>query len=204
VQPRGIALLALPCLVLLCCAACAQNQSGTKPQTSPAEDQATQLNAGFDRSRIVKLRGLLRDHDGEHLSGAVGVLFAIYEQKEGGAPVWQEAQNVEADMHGRFAALVGSTNSEGIPPELFGAEKTRWLGMQVLLPGEVEQPRIRLVRTDNGLMAQRATRLVIPERSGEQAAAAESQEASNENAGTQQDDQTGLSKRPRRARKRFD
>jgi hypothetical protein len=144
--PRGIGLPALLVLaVIACCAGCAPLESGTPRKTGWPE-------TGVDRSHTVNLVGVLRDHDGTGLTGVVSVLFAIYEQPKDGAPLWQEVQNVEPDDRGRFTALVGSTRSEGIPAYLFDAEKTRWLGVEVLLSGEVEQPRIRVTSGSLGLM----------------------------------------------------
>ena len=198
VKPRGNGLLRSLLLLALCCAACTQKESATAPQTASAGKQAAQIKA--DRSRILKLRGVLKDYEGKRVSGVVGVLFAIYEQQEGGSPLWQEVQNVEVDDRGRFTASVGATKSEGILPELFTAQKTRWLGEQVLLPGEVEQSRIRIVSTSDGLVAQRAVRLVIPEESGDQPATAEAQPASEQAADSPKDESA---KGPSGSRLRF-
>jgi len=50
-----------------------------------------------------------------------GATFAIYAQQEGGTPLWSEDQNVELDANGNYTALLGSTNNEGMPVELFTA-----------------------------------------------------------------------------------
>src|ERR1700694_3750494 len=112
--------------MLICCVGCAQQESGTPPNAVSTADQTAQVKTDFDPSGVLKLRGVLRNHDGERLTGVVGVLFAVYERQEGGAPLWQEVQNVQADA-GRFTALVGSTKSGGILPELFGTGKALWL-----------------------------------------------------------------------------
>src|ERR1700687_259499 len=185
-QPRGIALQASLCLLVSCCAACTQRHSGAQPQAAPAGNQAAEVKTDLDRRRTLEFRGELNDQEGKHLPGIVGVLFAIYEQQEGGAPLWQEVQNVEGNKRGRFKAMVGSTKSEGIPPELLTPEKAVWMGTQVLLPGEVEQPRVRLVGTDGGLMAEQIITPVTPEESGDEPAAAEVQEASGGPTASQQ------------------
>jgi len=113
-------------------------------------------------ARAVKFGGVLKDHAGHPLTGTVGVLFSIYEE-ETGTRVWQEVQNVEVDRHGFFAATVGSTRSEGIDPAIFHADRPLWIALQVLLPGEVEQPGRRLVSGSNGLLAKSETNLVIPQ-----------------------------------------
>ena len=202
-QSNGIVLQTSLCLAVLCCAACAQKTSGAKASTN----HVTEVKPESDSSRVVKLRGAFKDHDGKHLTGVVGVLFAIYDQQQGGAPLWQEVQNVELNDRGRFIALVGSTKSEGIPPELFGPEKTLWLGKQVLLLNEVEQPRIRLLSTDDGLMAQYVvTPPAIREKSDDQQAAGELQDASGDTASSQQasqQDPSAQTNRPPRARRRL-
>jgi hypothetical protein len=185
---------------------CAQQESGSKPQTARAENQASQANADTDRPFTVKLGGVLRDHKGKRVTGVVSILFAIYEQQEGGAPLWQEVQNVEMREHGYFNADVGSTTQGGIPAELFTTEKTRWLGKQVLLPDEVEQPRMRLVSTSDGLMAERVETPMIPDTTGDQSAVAEAQEKTPDEAtSSQQDsqqDRSGPSNRRLSARQR--
>jgi hypothetical protein len=138
-------------VALLSCSACAYKDR--QAQQAVTTNAATPASANSDRSRILKFRGVLKDHDGNRLKGTVGVLFAIYERQEGGAPVWQEAQNVELNERGIFTAQVGSTSEEGIRPELFSPGKTLWMGMQVLQPGEEERPRVRLVSGADGLRA---------------------------------------------------
>ncbi|HVS90305.1 MAG TPA: hypothetical protein VHF01_19040 [Candidatus Acidoferrum sp.] len=203
---QSIGLLAWICLVVLSCVGCAQQKSGSKLQIARAENQASQANAGTDRACTVKLGGVLRDHKGKRLTGVVGVLFAIYEQQEGGAPLWQEVQNVEMRERGYFNAEVGSTIKDGIPAELFTTEKTRWLGKQVLLPDEVEQPRMRLVSTSDGLMAERFETPLIPDTSADQSAVAEAQEKTPDEATSSQldsqQDRSGPTNRRLRARQR--
>jgi hypothetical protein len=149
VEARPTKVLALLALIVLFLAGCVQQEWETVPQTIPTQSQPTQA-ADFHRPRVVKLRGVLTDNEGKRLTGFAGVLFAIYEQQQDGVPLWQEVQNVKADYGGNFTAFVGSTTSEGIPIEFFAKRKTYWLGKQLLLPGEVEQPRIRLVRPPVG------------------------------------------------------
>ena len=197
---REVSMLTSVCLAALCCVGCTQQESGIRPQTASAGNQAAQGKTDSKTSRVVKLRGMLKDHDGKRLAGVVGVLFAIYEQQEGGPPLWQEVQNVDVDDRGRFTASVGATKSEGILPELFTAQKTCWLGEQVLLPGEVEQSRIRIVSTSDGLVAQRAVRLVIPEESGDPPATAEAQQASEQAADSPKDESVN---RPSRSKPRL-
>ena len=147
--------------VLVSCAGCAPLESGTPWRIGSAETD-------FDRSHKVKFEGILRDHLGTPLTGVVSVLFAIYEQPRDGASLWQEVQNIELDDRGHFTAFVGSTRSEGIPTYLFTTEKTRWLGMQIMQPGEVERPRIQLISAPQGLMTARVLGFANPAGSGDQ------------------------------------
>jgi hypothetical protein len=133
---------------MLSCAGPAQQGSVTTSATSLAAEGSTD----FDPLVTFRLQGVLRDHAGRKLRGRVeGMLFSIYAQQEGGAPVWEEVQNVEVDDQGRFAVMVGSTVDGGIRRDLCGGKDTLWLARLVLLPGEVEQPRILLMRGPDGL-----------------------------------------------------
>jgi hypothetical protein len=174
--------------MLICCVACAEQESGTPPNTVSTENQSARVKTNIGPPSILKLRGVLRDHNGKRLAGVVGVLFAVYEQQEDGAPLWQEVQNVEVDNQGRFAVLVDPTTNGGIRPELFGQGNGIWLGKQVLLPGEVEQPRIRLVRAPNGLLVERGGRSVTLANSGNQLVAAPSLESSDQTSGSTRDE----------------
>ena len=103
--------------------------------------------------RLVKFSGALKDSGGNPLSGVVGVTFSIYKEPEGGAALWMETQNVQLDDQGRYTVPLGATKNEGIPVELFNAAESRWLAVQVNLPGEVEQPRVLLVSVPYALKA---------------------------------------------------
>jgi len=103
--------------------------------------------------RLVKFSGALKDSGGKPLSGVAGVTFSIYKDPEGGAALWMETQNVQLDDQGRYTVQLGTTKNEGIPVELFNAAESRWLAVQVNLPGEVEQPRVLLVSVPYALKA---------------------------------------------------
>jgi hypothetical protein len=101
----------------------------------------------------VKFAGGLKDEQGKARTGVVGVTFAVYKDQEGGAALWLETQNVELDEQGHYTVLLGATRNEGLPLELFSAGEPRWLGMQVNLSREVEQPRVLLVSVPYALKA---------------------------------------------------
>jgi hypothetical protein len=77
---------------------------------------------------VVKFSGIARDGNGMPTVGVVGRTFGIYEQQEGGSPLWVETQNVQTDVHGRYTVLLGSTQTDGIPLSLFVNGTARWVG----------------------------------------------------------------------------
>jgi hypothetical protein len=68
-------------------------------------------------------------------AGPIGATFAIYNEPEGGTPLWTEEQNVELDAAGNYSVLLGSTKNEGVPAELFGANDLRWLAGEIQCAG---------------------------------------------------------------------
>jgi hypothetical protein len=103
--------------------------------------------------RLVKFSGVAKDELGKARTGAVGLTFGIYKEMEGGAALWLETQNAQLDEQGRYTVLLGVTKNEGLPLELFTSGEPRWLGWQVQLPGEAEQPRVLLASVPYALKA---------------------------------------------------
>src|SRR5713101_7257291 len=160
----------LLCLVFFLCVAGAQGQQrpvsddaasrqGRGPVTAVPESPSRTAQAPSEVvptlavPRLIKFAGTLKDAQGKPLSNTVGVTFAIYKEQEGGAPLWLETQNVQLDEQGHYSVLLGATKSEGLSLELFSAGEPRWLGVQVNLPQELEQPRVLLVSVPYALKA---------------------------------------------------
>jgi hypothetical protein len=101
--------------------------------------------------RLVRFAGTAQDLSGTPLTGVVGITFAFYSEKTGGAPLWLETQNATADSAGHYTVLLGATKPEGLPAELFTSEQARWVGVQV--SGQPEQPRVLLVSAPYALKA---------------------------------------------------
>jgi hypothetical protein len=101
--------------------------------------------------RLVRFAGTAKDLNDSPLTGVVGITFAFYSEKTGGAPLWLETQNATADSTGHYTVLLGSTKPEGLPAELFTSEQARWVGVQV--SGQPEQPRVLLVSAPYALKA---------------------------------------------------
>ena len=101
--------------------------------------------------RLVRFAGTARDLNANPLSGVVGITFSLYAEQTGGAPLWLETQNVQADGNGRYSVLLGTTKADGLPAELFTSEQARWVGVQV--SGQAEQARVLLVSAPYALKA---------------------------------------------------
>ncbi len=107
---------------------------------------------------LIRYGGALRDAQGAPFSSsAVGVTFAIYNQQDGGAPVWMETQTVTLDAGGNYGVLLGSTTAAGLPADLFSQQEQRWLGVQV--QGQSEEPRVLLVSVPYAFKAHEAETL---------------------------------------------
>jgi hypothetical protein len=109
--------------------------------------------------RLVKFSGTLKDATGSPLTGVVGISFSMYSDSNGGAPLWQEVQNVQLDQQGRYTVLLGTSTAGGIPVELFASGESRYLGVQPALSGETERPRVLMVSVPYALKASDAETL---------------------------------------------
>jgi trimeric autotransporter adhesin len=112
--------------------------------------------------RLIRINGILaeppaasgnsRSIDSHPInSRSIDLAFSLYAEEAGGEPLWQETQRVEVDATGHYSALLGSTQPEGLPTELFKSAQAQWLG--VARQGDQEQPRIMLVSVPFALKA---------------------------------------------------
>src|SRR3984957_4995815 len=101
--------------------------------------------------RLIRYQGVARDLASKPLPGGVGVTFSLYAEQNGGAALWMETQNVQADATGHYSVLLGSTKADGIPSELFASAQARWIGVQI--DQQAEQPRTLLVSAPYALKA---------------------------------------------------
>jgi hypothetical protein len=116
----------------------AVDAASSSPGTTPS-----QIN-GSVVPRLIKFAGLVKDATGKVQTGAASLTFSLYEEQESGRPLWVETQNVQLDEQGRYTVLLGATQPEGLPLDLFVTGQARWLGVQPALPGVGEQPRVLL------------------------------------------------------------
>jgi hypothetical protein len=118
---------------------------------SSAQQQAASASSAVV-PRLVNFSGKVFNAEGKTISGVAGVIFAIYQEQSGGAPLWIETQNVQADSNGSYTAQLGSTKPDGLPLDLFTSGAARWLG--VTINGGEEQPRILLLSVPYALPRQ--------------------------------------------------
>ena len=90
-------------------------------------------------------------------SGTTGVIFALYKDQTGGAPLWQEVQSVPVDSSGHYVAFLGVGSRHGLPVDLFSSGEARWLGVQA--QGQAEQARVLLVSVPYAMKASDAETL---------------------------------------------
>jgi hypothetical protein len=113
--------------------------------------QAQTSTAATTVPRLVRFAGTARDLKGSPVTGVVGITFSLYGEETGGAPLWLETQNAQADANGHYSVLLGTTKADGLPAELFTSEQARWVGVQI--SGQAEQPRVLLVSAPYALKA---------------------------------------------------
>jgi hypothetical protein len=104
---------------------------------------------------LVKFSGALSGSGAP--AGAIGVTFSLYKDQTGGAPLWQETQNVAVAAGGNFTVYLGANHAQGVPPELFASGEARWLGVQP--EGQAEQPRVLLASAPYAMKAADANTL---------------------------------------------
>ena len=115
------------CLVMVS-AITLQAQSGGKTDPKATGDEGVSMG---EVMHLVRFQGVIPDVEGTLRPNVAGVTFSLYDDQYGSTPLWMETQNVQVDEQGHYTALLGSTKTEGVPPELFAAGQARWLGVQV-------------------------------------------------------------------------
>jgi hypothetical protein len=95
---------------------------------------------------LIKVSGTLPD-----TQRIVGVIFALYAEQAGGAPLWLETQNVTPNDKGHYMIYLGANHANGVPLDLFVSGEARWLGVQP--EGQAEQARVELVSVPYALKA---------------------------------------------------
>src|SRR5580692_13067993 len=109
--------------------------------------------------KLVRFSGSFRPANGQPAQTMESVTLSVYRDQTGGTALWQEIQNAAVDTDGSYSLLMGATQNEGMPLDLFSSGEPRWLGARFNRPGEVEQPRVLLVSVPYALKASDAETL---------------------------------------------
>ena len=98
---------------------------------------------------LIPFSGVMTTSSGGPFVGLVSAIFALYEEPEGGVPLWVDIQMVQTDAAGGYLALLGAATE--LPVDLFATSTALWLGVQP--QGQVEQPRVRFISVPYALKA---------------------------------------------------
>jgi hypothetical protein len=99
--------------------------------------------------RLIRVTGSLPEGAGKPFS--IRTTFALYKDQNSSDPLWQETQNVQLDASGHYSVLLGASQEEGLPLDVFASGEAHWLGIQP--EGETEQSRILLLSVAYALKA---------------------------------------------------
>ncbi|MBV9303037.1 MAG: hypothetical protein JOY62_09000 [Acidobacteriaceae bacterium] len=113
-------------LVLLL-AGLGRGQGATTTQSITPPDTAA---SGTAVPRLIRFSGSVMDSAARAGSRQIYLMFSLYELQEGGSPLWAEAQTAQLDAQGRYTVLLGATQPDGIPLDLFISGKALWLGVE--------------------------------------------------------------------------
>jgi hypothetical protein len=112
---------------------------------------ATVSSASATVPHLVQFNGFAKGVEGTPLTGTLGITFLLYREQQGGAPLWLETQNVQADTKGHYSVQLGAATPDGLPNDDFTSGEARWLGVQIT--GQAEQPRVLLLAVPYALKA---------------------------------------------------
>ena len=141
-------------LALCAALACAQDSAAPASAAQPVTASPVPRLINFSGTISPQITQVTQNQtQASTPSRAIDVTFSLCELQEGGSALWSESQKVQLDDQGHYTALLGSTQPEGLPLDLFTSGKAQWLGVQPQLPGAVEQPRVLLVGMPYALKA---------------------------------------------------
>jgi hypothetical protein len=103
---------------------------------------------------LIRFSGIAKDEIGKLQTGVIGITFSLYRDAQGGAPLWIETQNVQADATGHYTALLGVNTREGLPLDAFSSGEAHYIGVQIL--GQPQSARVLLVSVPYAVKAEDA------------------------------------------------
>jgi trimeric autotransporter adhesin len=152
-QMYGLAGALLVAALMAWAAPTAGQQDAAAGSSSSPTATTTDQAAGSVVPRLIEFSGVVKDATGKVHTGAATLTFSLYQEQESGRPLWVETQTLELDEQGRYTVLLGATQPEGMPLDLFSSGKARWLGVTPQLSAVGEQPRVLLVGVPYALKA---------------------------------------------------
>ncbi len=125
-------------------------------QVGQASPLAVGQEAAFSSSsaivpRLIRITGVLPESAAKASSETISMNFALYKEQNSPDALWQETQNVRVDFAGHYSVLLGATQAEGLPLDVFSSGDAHWLGIQP--EGKTEQPRVLLLSVAYALKA---------------------------------------------------
>jgi|HubBroStandDraft_6_1064221.scaffolds.fasta_scaffold00054_24 hypothetical protein len=115
-------------------------------QTSPNSPASAQVPP------LIQFSNVATDEGGNTLSGEVSITFSLYNNQQGGEPLWTETQNnIPLDPTGHYSVELGITKPNGVPTNMFTTGEARWLGVRIAEQGE--HPRVLLLSVPYALKA---------------------------------------------------
>lgn len=108
-------------------------------------------SAAVSVPNIIRFTGYLHDHQGNPVSGTHTVTTALFSVQQGGAALWQETQQVAADIDGRYSILLGATTAGGVALDLFTTGQAQWIDVQS--PDAAPMNRSRIVSVPYAMKA---------------------------------------------------
>ncbi|MGB6678993.1 MAG: hypothetical protein WBE44_20025 [Terriglobales bacterium] len=118
---------------------------------SLAAQTASSGSASSQVPPLIQFSSVAADEGGNTLSGAVNIIFSLFNNQRCGEPLWTEKQNVQLDSTGHYSVQLGITKPNGMPATLFTSGEARWLGVRIA--GQAEQPRVLLLSVPYALKA---------------------------------------------------
>jgi hypothetical protein len=103
--------------------------------------------------RLVQISGVYHPADGQLAAPVESVTVAIYADETGGTPLWQETQSISVDGEGRYSMLLGATEADGVPLDVFASGEARWLELTFAPAAAGDGPRTRLTSVPYALTA---------------------------------------------------
>jgi len=128
---------------------------------SMASLQAQQMSVPATTSvpRVIRITGSFAPVIGVPFAPVEIVTLSVYASETGGAPLWQETQQITIDGGGQYNVLLGAATAEGVPLEIFASGDALWLAVRIERFGAGEPPRARLTSVPYALRASDAETL---------------------------------------------